>query len=160
MEDWQVETLGYLWKKMKIEKCLAKEYYDPYDGHINRSYEFPNGLFIECIFEKEGISYATLKFKAGKQTQDIIMNALWTRDVSSEEFEKILEFILEVFSQGELIEILWDLYQLDFTEFGPAKETQEYRLKCPHCKTIISFESAREKVRLRCRNCGHEIFIH
>jgi len=159
MEDWQAETLVYLWKKMKIEKCIAKEYYDPYDGHINRSYEFPNGLFIECIFEKEGISYATMKFKADKQTTDLILSALENRDVSSKELDQISEFILDVFSQGEMMEILWNLFHLDFAQYAPAGELREYKLECPHCKVLISFESARDNIWLKCRNCANEIFI-
>lgn len=158
MEDWENEALQYFWKKMKIDSCLMKEYYDPSDGHLHRSYEFPNGLIIECILEKEGISYLTMKFKVAKKTVDIIMHAIENRNVSSNELGQVLEFIIEVFSQGELMEILWDLYQLDPTPRFP-RILREYQLECPYCKTLISFESAESRVWLKCRNCTNEIFI-
>ncbi|MFW9849983.1 MAG: hypothetical protein ACFFF4_12670 [Candidatus Thorarchaeota archaeon] len=157
MEDWQEETLRYFWRKMKIDNCLISEYYEQY-GHLQRDYAFPNGLFIKCKLESGGFPYATMTLKVGKTARGLFEKILNDYKHSSNDHGWHLQYKIEVSSQGALTRLLWKLYELDYTQYVPAIP-QDTKVNCPECRALLAFDSSSDAIWIKCRNCGHEIFL-
>jgi len=163
MEDWQEETLRFFWKKMKIERCIIREYYG-YDRTLLESatkyqtYAYPNGIFIHCKYWRSGKSYATVTFQIHKHAIEIIDRIIRNQNSSRKDFGQNLEFTIHVTSLGVLMDLLWDLYEIDYAQYVPVFP-QESTLKCPECNALISYDTTTEALWIKCRNCGLEIFM-
>ncbi len=162
MEDWQEDTLRYFWRKMKIENCITSEYYD-YTTSLStttryQSYAFPNGLFLTCKYHRRGGPYVSVTFRAHKNAVEIIQPVLLNYNSTQDDHGESFEYTIQVRTQGVLISLLWALYELNYAQYLPPT-SQDIRMDCPECHALISYDPTSQAIWLKCRNCGHEIFL-
>ncbi len=159
MEDWQVETLRYIWKKKKLDECITEDHWRGEISYSTRVYQFPNRIRVECKGSLQKRHYAEMKVFADISDEIAVFSRLNQKNTKTKKKGDFVEFKTLVISKKELMNYLWELYILDHPDPYGSDIPRDDLILCPRCKAVYSYDLQLEQMSVTCQNCSNVIAL-